>query len=88
MRQEVKGCVKYHKYKGELDRQMETRSLEDATGTFHLRQVQKERELKLLLEGIDGVSVQENSACGHHEAIQSNGVISCHTMIPPIHIFE
>lgn len=47
MRQEVKGCVKYHKYKGELDRQMETRSLEDATGTFHLREVQKERELNV-----------------------------------------
>lgn len=42
----------------------------------------------LLLERIDGVSVQENSACGRHEAIQSNGVISCHTTIPPIHIFE
>lgn len=42
----------------------------------------------LLLEGIDGVSVQENSACDRHEAIQGNGVISCHTVIPPIHIFE
>lgn len=26
---------------------METRSLEDATGTFHLREVEKERELNV-----------------------------------------
>ena len=41
----MKVYVKYHKYKGEVDRQMETRCLENATGTFHLREVQKEKEL-------------------------------------------
>lgn len=43
----MKGRLKHHRYNGKLDREMETRSMEDAVGSFCLREAVKERELNV-----------------------------------------
>ena len=43
----MNGQVKHHKYNRKLDREMETKSMEDAIGSFCLREAVKERELNV-----------------------------------------
>lgn len=84
----MKGQAKHHKYKRKLDREVKTRSTEDAARSFHFREAAKDGALMSVLEEIDEVGVEENLACGSHAGLWSNGSSALKQFTPLPTIFE
>lgn len=77
--------MKHREFKGKLDREMETSSLEDAARSFHLGEVVKRAgrgwgHWMSVLEERNEVGIEESLTWWGHTASQSNWVMSHHTV--------